>query len=313
LLRLRALTNTLVRVSVERKLDILHAHYAVPHATAAYLTDQILASHNGIKPPKTVTTLHGTDITLVGRDPSYARVVAFSIERSHGVTAVSNSLRDQTRTALGITRDIRVIPNFLDPTEYTRQISHAVADRMCPRGDAQAMILHVSNFRPVKRVGLVLDVFLKVREKVRAKLVMVGDGPDRGTLEHRVAELGLGNEVRFVGDQLDLVPWLSAADLFLLPSFQESFGMAALEAMACEVVVIASKVGGLPALIQDGVNGFVCDPDRVDDMAARAVEVLTDPPKRLAMARAAAEHARTTYSTNRVVPLYEQYYAEVMG
>ena len=148
---------------------------------------------------------------------------------------------------------------------------------MCPRGDSDAVILHMSNFRPVKRVGMVLDVFRKVREKVRAKLVMIGDGPDRGALENRVAELGLGDAVTFVGEQLDLVPWLSAADLFLLPSAQESFGMAALEAMACEVVVIASRIGGLPEIIEDGVTGFLCDSKDVDGMADRAVAILKDP------------------------------------
>jgi N-acetyl-alpha-D-glucosaminyl L-malate synthase BshA len=311
---LLGLTNTLVRVSRERQLDILHAHYAVPHATAAYLAHQILdsASEPGFKAPRTVTTLHGTDITLVGSDPSYARVVAFSIERSHGVTAVSRSLREQTLHSLGIQRDVRVIPNFLDCAGYQRQANRTLGHSMCPRGDSDAVILHVSNFRPVKRVGMVLDVFRKVREKVRAKLVMIGDGPDRGALENRVAELGLGDAVTFVGEQLDLVPWLSAADLFLLPSAQESFGMAALEAMACEVVVVASRIGGLPEIIEDGVTGFLCDSKDVDGMADRAVAILKDPAGRARMGQAASAHTRATYCVDKIVPLYENYYREVL-
>jgi N-acetyl-alpha-D-glucosaminyl L-malate synthase BshA len=259
-----------------------------------------------------VTTLHGTDITLVGSDPSYARVVAFSIERSHGVTAVSKSLREQTLHSLGIQRDVRVIPNFLDCAGYQRQANRTLGHSMCPRGDSDAVILHVSNFRPVKRVGMVLDVFRKVREKVRAKLVMIGDGPDRGALENRVAELGLGDAVTFVGEQLDLVPWLSAADLFLLPSAQESFGMAALEAMACEVVVVASRIGGLPEIIEDGVTGFLCDSKDVDGMADRAVAILKDPAGRARMGQAASAHTRATYCVDKIVPLYENYYREVL-
>jgi N-acetyl-alpha-D-glucosaminyl L-malate synthase BshA len=312
---LLGLTNTLVRVSRERRLDILHAHYAVPHATAAYLAHQILDSANepGFRAPRTVTTLHGTDITLVGSDPSYARVVAFSIEQSHGVTAVSQSLREQTLQSLGIRRDVRVIPNFLDCAGYQRQANRTLGNSMCPRGDSDAVILHVSNFRPVKRVGMVLDVFQKVRERVRAKLVMIGDGPDRGALEGRVAELGLGDVVTFVGEQLDLVPWLSAADLFLLPSAQESFGMAALEAMACEVVVVASRIGGLPEIIEDGVTGFLCDANDADGMADRAVAILEDPARRASIGRAASAHARATYCVDKIVPLYENYYREVLG
>ena len=311
---LLGLTNTLVRVSRERHLDILHAHYAVPHATAAFLAHEILAttSEPGFTAPRTVTTLHGTDITLVGSDPSYARVVAFSIEQSHGVTAVSESLRGQTIASLGIHRDIRVIPNFLDCALYQRMSNHRLSDLICPRAEGEAIVLHMSNFRPVKRVGLVLDVFRKIRERVRARLVMIGDGPDRGALESRVAELGLHDAVTFLGEQLDLVPWLSAADLFLLPSAQESFGMAALEAMTCEVVVVASRVGGLPEVIEDGVTGFLCDPDDVDGMAARGVSVLTDPDLRARVGRAAAMHVRSRYCVGEIVPLYEQYYEEVL-
>jgi N-acetyl-alpha-D-glucosaminyl L-malate synthase BshA len=308
---LLALANTLVRVSHERKLDVLHAHYAVPHATAAYLAHQILAARYA-RAPSTVTTLHGTDITLVGSDPSYAGVVSFSIEQSHGVTAVSRSLRDDTIRSLGIRRDVRVIPNFLDCDLYRRQPDPAIREGWCA-GGGEALVVHVSNFRPVKRVGHVLDVFARIRGEVRAKLVLIGDGPDRPALEQRASVDGFGESVEFVGEQLDLVPWLSAADLFLLPSAQESFGMAALEAMACEVPVVATRVGGLPELIDDGVTGFLCDPGDVDAMASRGLAVLTDPDRRAEIGQAARRRARTDFCIDAIVPRYEAYYEEVLA
>src|SRR5690606_15709530 len=230
---LLALTNTLVKVSRRHKLDIIHAHYAVPHATAAYLAHDILAAESR-RPPKTVTTLHGTDITLVGSDPSFASVVAFSIESSDGVTAVSESLRRDTSTALGVRRDIAVVPNFLECSEYRRLADTSLRQRLCSQDGCDAIVMHISNFRAVKRVQAVVDIFRRIRTQVRAHLVMVGDGPDRLAAERLAAELGLSDHVDFVGEQQDVVAWLSAADLFLLPSAQESFGLAALEAMSCE-------------------------------------------------------------------------------
>ncbi len=267
---LLALTNTIVRISRDHRLDIVHAHYAVPHATAAYLADQILSAERGSPPPRMVTTLHGTDITLVGSDPSYARVVAFSIEQSHGVTAVSNSLRADTIAALGISREIRVIPNFLDCAVYRRR-ARSGASCAADRGGLDRVVMHASNFRPVKRVGAVVEIFRRMRERVPARLVLIGDGPDRDAVEQRVVESGLQDDVVFAGEQHDLVPWLSAADLFLLPSQQESFGLAALEAMACDVPVVASRVGGLPEIIDDGTTGYLCAPDDIDGMAERGV------------------------------------------
>jgi N-acetyl-alpha-D-glucosaminyl L-malate synthase BshA len=310
---LLALTNTLVRVSRERRLDILHAHYAVPHATAAYLAHQILSSESDGRAPRTVTTLHGTDITLIGSDPSYARVVAFSIEQSHGVTTVSASLKGDTIQALGIRNNIRVIPNFLDCEEYQRRPDAGLRERLCPGGDCDALVVHVSNFRPVKRVDAVLDVFRQIRARVRARLVMIGDGPDRGALERRVAELGLGDAVTFVGEQLDLALWLSVADLFLLPSIKESFGMAALEAMSCGVPVVASHIGGLPEIIEDGVTGFLCPPDALDAMAARSVALLTDPAVRSRIGEAAADRVHTQYCEGVIVPQYEACYRDVLA
>ena len=308
---LLALANAIARVARERRLDVVHAHYAVPHATAAYLADQMLAGGDGVA-PRTVTTLHGTDITLVGSDPSYAQVVAFSIERSHGVTAVSQSLKADTIAALGIRHEIQVIPNFLNCAAYRRRFDPDLRERLAPAERFDALVLHVSNFRPVKRVDVALDVFRAIRRRVRAKFILVGDGPVRADIERRVAEYGLTEEVAFAGEEQDLVPWLSAADLFLLPSAQESFGLAALEAMACEVPVVASNVGGLPEIIEDGVTGFLCPPDAADAMADRSVDVLTDATRHTAIARAAAQAVRSRYCAELIVPLYEDAYRNVL-
>jgi N-acetyl-alpha-D-glucosaminyl L-malate synthase BshA len=309
---LLALTNTIVGVAREHRLDVLHAHYAVPHATAAYLACRILESE-GLPAPRTVTTLHGTDITLVGSDASYVDVVAFSIERSDGITAVSDSLRKDTERSLPIRRSIAVIPNFLDADVWTRRPDPALRARLCPPGGCEAVVVHVSNFRPVKRVSAVLEVFRRIRERVPARLVMVGDGPDRAAAEHQAAIDGLDGVVDFVGEQLDLVMWLSAADLFLLPSSQESFGLAALEAMACGVPVIASNVGGLPDVVTDGVTGFVLHPEDLGGMAERAIDLLTDPERRAAMGDAAARDARQRFSAATVVPQYEAFYAQIVA
>jgi N-acetyl-alpha-D-glucosaminyl L-malate synthase BshA len=310
---LLALTNTLVRVSRERRLDILHAHYAVPHATAAFLAHQILSATPGVAPPRTVTTLHGTDITLVGSDPSYAGVVAFSIEQSHGVTTVSKSLRQNTIHALGIKREIRVIPNFLDCSVYARQSGAVIRQPWRAQTPGEPIVMHVSNFRPVKRIDHVIEVFHRLHKQVPSRLVLIGDGPERGAAERRAADLGLADSVDFVGEQMDLVPWLSAANLLLLPSAQESFGLAALEAMACGVPVIASRVGGLPEILEDGVTGFLRDKDDVDGMAAQGVAVLSNASLAARVGNAAAASVQRLYCTETVVPQYEAYYNEVLN
>lgn len=304
-----ALTNALVKVTRERQLDILHAHYALPHATAAYLAHQIAASTMGSAAPRTVTTLHGTDITIVGSDPSYKDVVTFSIEQSHGVTTVSESLKQDTIRTLGIQRDIRVIYNFLDCERYRRTPDPALRSTLL-RG-ADAVVMHVSNFRPVKRVDRVLETFIKIRECVNARLVMVGNGPDRAALERSVANQGLVDSVDFVGERHDLIALLSSADLFLLPSAQESFGMAALEAMACGTPVVASRVGGMPEVIEDGKTGFLCDADDVDAMAARGVELLTDRALHERIAAAGAILVRTNFCEDLIVPQYLDFYGRV--
>jgi len=305
-----ALTNTLVRVARERRLDVIHAHYAVPHATAAYLAHQVAASTMGEAAPRTVTTLHGTDITVVGSDPSFAGVVAFSIEQSHGVTAVSESLRQDTIRTLGIQRDIRVIHNFLDCERYRRTPDPALRTRLLKGADA--VVMHVSNFRPVKRVDRVLETFIRIRECVNARLVMVGNGPDRAALERSVANQGLTHHVDFVGERHDLVALLSSADVFLLPSAQESFGMAAMEAMACGTPVVASRVGGLPEVIEDGRTGYLCDEDDVQGMAGRAIDLLTDRGLHEGIAGAGAVLVRTTFCEEIIVPQYLKLYEDVL-
>ena len=307
-----ALANAIAALTEKYSLDIVHAHYAVPHATAAYLAREVMAYAPGAAAPSTITTLHGTDITLVGSDRSYARVVAFSIERSNGVTAVSESLKADTFATLGIEHEIDVIPNFLDCSEYQRRVDEPLRRELCPPGTA-GLIVHASNFRPVKRVDAVLDVFRMVRHELPARLVLIGDGPDREMVEQRARDYGLSEHVVFAGEQHDPVRWLSAADVFLLPSAQESFGLAALEAMACEVPVIASNAGGLPEIVHDGINGYVCGLDALDQMASHAVQLLRDDNTRRAMGRRGADLVRENYCTERIVPLYEHAYERALA
>jgi N-acetyl-alpha-D-glucosaminyl L-malate synthase BshA len=307
---LLALTNTLVRVSRKHRLDIIHAHYAVPHATAAYLAHQVLTDDTAT-PPRTVTTLHGTDITLVGSDHSYADVVAFSIQQSHGLTAVSESLKRDTVTSLAVQRDIHVIPNFLDTDVWSRRVDPELHARL--RETSDAVVVHVSNFRPVKRVPIVINAFRQVRQSVNARLVMIGDGPDRVLAEQLAVEAGIHDAVEFVGEQQDLVPWLSSADLFLLPSAQESFGLAAVEAMACGVPVVATRVGGIPEVIADGRTGLLCAPEDVDGMARAILSLLANPSRRGEMGAAAAADVRARFSARAIVPQYERFYEEVLG
>ena len=309
---LLALANAIAHIADAERLDIVHAHYAVPHATAAYLADQMMASVPTTSRPRMVTTLHGTDITLIGADASYSWAVGFSIERSHAVTAVSESLRRDTVALVGVKRAVDVIPNFLDCAEYRRRFDPALRGTICPPG-TDALIVHMSNFRPVKRVDTVVEVFRRVRQDLRARLLLIGDGPVRPAIERQVREHALQDDVVFVGEEHDPVRWLSIADLFLLPSVQESFGLAALEAMACEVPVIASNAGGLPEIVRQGVTGYTCEPDDVTEMARLAVGLLQDATRREAIGRAAADMVRTEYCADRIVPLYEQAYMRARG
>ena len=307
-----SLANKIVQVARHERLDIVHAHYAIPHATAAYLARQILASTVQGRVPSIITTLHGTDITLLGSDPSYSETVAFCIEQSDGVTAVSESLKADTYRELAVKSDIRVIPNFLNCAVHYRVEAEAVKVRLV--GDPSAKVLiHVSNFRPVKRVTAVIEVFDRIRKHVPSHLLMVGDGPDLDAAARLSRERGLDDYVHFLGAQDQVQQLLSIADVFLLPSAQESFGLAALEAMACEVPVVASRVGGLPEVIEDGRNGFLHPPDDLDGMAASAVSLLTDPARHAQMSAAAKKTVRTRFCSEKIVPLYEAYYEEVLA
>jgi N-acetyl-alpha-D-glucosaminyl L-malate synthase BshA len=305
-----SLANKLVQVGRAFRLDIIHAHYAVPHATAAELAKQVLAG-TGRRAPRVVTTLHGTDITLVGNDPSFSEIVAFSIEQSDGVTAVSDSLRQATRTELGVEREITVIPNFLECSFYKRQPVPELRRRYA--SDEEKLIVHVSNFRPVKRIDAVLRVFAQIARDVPARLLLVGDGPELGTAYRLGRELAVSDRVESVGAQERIVPLLSASDLFLLPSAQESFGLAALEAMACGVPVVASRVGGLPEVIEHGVTGFLHPPEEEEAMAASALRVLGDAALHRRMAAAARRTVTERFCSERVVPMYEDYYKEVLA
>ena len=300
-----SLATKIVQVSRRHHLDVVHAHYAVPHAAAAYLARQIMAAHPTDRVPKIMTTLHGTDITLVGSDPSYSETVAFCIDQSDGVTAVSESLREDTCDALGIAREIQVIPNFLDITRF-RPLAVPRRDRSRKR------LVHVSNFRPVKRIGALIEVFRRVREGIRATLVLVGDGPEMPGARAQIAAAGLEQDVEYAGEVHDVVGLFAAADLFLLPSATESFGLAALEAMACEVPVIASRVGGLPEVIDDGIGGFLHEPEDLDGMVASAMRLLTDDDLHRRVARAGRAVAVERYSADRVVPQYEAAYEQLL-
>ena len=309
---LLSLANKIVQVSREYDLDIIHAHYAIPHAAAAYLARQILANAPGTKVPRVITTLHGTDVTLIGSDSSYSETAAFCIDQSDGVTAVSESLRENTYRQLSVRADIQVIPNFLDCSYHHRSPDPALRARFTG-GDAGCRgVIHVSNFRPVKRAEAVIDIFDRIRQRVPSRLLLVGDGPDLDKAGRRARELGLSDVVEQLGEQEEVVPLLSVADLFLLPSEQESFGLAALEAMACQLPVVASRVGGLPEVVDDGVTGFLHHPDDIDGMAASGVALLADPARHLAVAEAALAAVQQRFCANAIVPRYEALYKRIL-
>ena len=302
-----ALAVMLHEVAVKEKLDLIHAHYAIPHATAGWMAKQLLLDEAGRDLP-IVTTLHGTDITLVGQDPSYFSITKFSIEQSDAVTAVSVYLREETFRAFGCMGcRIEVIPNFVDLDQYKPTGERCP---LFPRGDA--VLMHISNMRPVKRLLDVVRTFAKVQEAVPARLVLVGDGPDRDAAEREIVALGLTDRARCIGKVEDVAEVLRWADLYLLPSNSESFGLSALEAMACEVPVIGTRVGGLPEVVEHGVSGYLSAVGDTDDMAAGAIALLTDP-ARLAAARHAARERAGAFATERIVPRYEELYAAVAG
>ncbi len=307
-----ALASKLAEVARSHRLRVLHVHYAIPFAAAAILARQIAPDLD----LKVVTTLHGTDITLVGSNDSFRPVTAFCIERSDAVTAVSYALRAETDRVFGTTRPIEVIPNFVDPAHY-RDARPAV----WPAGgrpDATAgkrlpVIVHISNYRPVKRVTDVVRVFARVAAELPARLVLVGDGPDLSQAIDLARELGVLDRVRLIGVVDDVAPYLRGADLLLLPSRNESFGLVALEALAAGIPVIASRVGGLPEVVQHGVSGYLFPPGDVEGMARQAAAVLRDRPLAGRLGRAGAERVARRFPPERIIPRFEELYRRVLG
>lgn len=302
-----ALASKMVNVTMFEKLDLLHVHYAIPHASAAYMARQILMS-KGIRIP-VITTLHGTDITLVGKDPSYEPVVTFSINESDGITAVSENLKEDTYNHFKITKHIEVIPNFVDIDRFKKQKKDHFKKAICPNDEK--LVVHTSNFRKVKRIEDVVYVFYKLRQVVPSKLLLVGDGPERSKIEQLCRELGTCDDIRFLGKLDAIEEVLSVADLFLMPSEKESFGLAALEAMACEVPVISSNAGGLPELNISGVSGYTCNVGDVEEMTRRAIEILDK--KNLPVFKKNALNRALQFEISEIVPMYENYYQKVMS
>ncbi len=302
-----ALASRLVDVVRFEKLDVLHVHYAIPHASAAFMAKQILATY-GISIP-VVTTLHGTDITLVGNDRTYKPVVEFSINKSDGVTAVSEHLKKDTYRFFDIQKDIRVITNFIDLSRFSLKPKDHFKKAIAPEGEK--ILVHTSNFRRVKHAQDVVRIFAKVNAVIPSKLLMVGDGQDRPECEQLARDLGVSGNVRFLGKQDAVEEILSVSDLFLMPSQSESFGLAALEAMACKVPVVSSNTGGLPELNVEGVTGFLRDVGDVDGMAERAIYILEDEERLAQFKENALEHART-FELSNILPQYEAIYQEVI-
>lgn len=301
-----ALASKMVSVVKNEKLDLLHVHYAIPHASAAYMAKQILKTHGIIIP--FVTTLHGTDITLVGKDASYEPVVTFSINQSDGVTAVSEHLRRETYASFQITNGIEVIPNFIDLEKFKKQKKEHFKKAICPNGEA--LVVHTSNFRKVKRVQDVIKVFANLHNEIPSKLLMIGDGPERSRCESMCRDLEITDAVRFLGKLEAVEEVLSVADLFLMPSEKESFGLAALEAMACEVPVISSDAGGIPELNVQGITGFMSKIGDVEDMTRNALFVLDK--TNLPAFKANALKRAQEFDITKILPLYENYYLKIL-
>lgn len=302
-----ALSSKMVDVVRFEKLDLLHVHYAIPHASAAFMAKQILATY-GIHIP-VVTTLHGTDITLVGKDLTYKPVVTFSINQSDGVTAVSEDLKKATYDHFDIQRDIKVIPNFIDLSRFSLKAKDHFKKAIAPSGER--ILIHTSNFRKVKRTQDVIQIFKRILEKVPAKLLMVGDGPDRANCEALCRQLEVCDHTRFLGKQDAIEEILSVSDLFLMPSESESFGLAALEAMACKVPVISSNTGGLPELNIDGVTGFMNNVGDVENMAKNAIAILENDDVLQTFKENALKRAGD-FELSLILPMYENFYQEVI-
>ena len=302
-----ALATKMAKVAETENLDLLHVHYAIPHSISAILARESLKPNRRLP---VITTLHGTDITLVGADRSYLPITRYGIVQSDGVTAISHYLRDATKEIFHFD-DITVIPNFVCASDYNRHPVDELRKTLSPNGET--LLVHVSNFRPVKRPIDCVEILARVLKKVtNARLVMVGDGSERMNVELRARCLGIYEKCSFVGEQPNIADYLSAADVLLLPSEQESFGLAALEAMACEVPVIASRVGGVPEVVNDGETGFLSEVGDIDKMAEDAARLLADADLRRNMGRRARESALARYQTDIVIPQYIEFYEKVL-
>jgi len=302
-----ALATQMANVAVNESLDLLHVHYAIPHSVSAYLARAML------KPRRLpfVTTLHGTDVTLVGMDRSYLPITRFSIEESDGVTAISEYLRQVTLQEFQIRREVEHIPNFVNCDVFRPADGSCRRQEFAPHGEK--VLVHLSNFRPVKRVSDVVEIFALVRKEIPAKLLMIGDGPDRTVAEWLTREKHLSQDVIFLGKQNQVQNLLNCADVLLLPSDLESFGLAALECMACGVPAVCSNVGGVPEVVRDGVDGFLAPPHDVQTMAARALDILTSPERREEMGRSARQRALNKFCSNNIIPMYEKLYERVVS
>ncbi len=302
-----ALATKMSTVAEQEDLDLLHVHYAIPHSISAILARESLKPHRRLP---VITTLHGTDITLVGADRSYLPITKYALEQSNGVTAISNYLKQATIDTFQFDR-IEVIPNFVCPSEYKPRPDCELRQALSP--DAAPILVHVSNFRPVKRPVDCVEILARVLKKTPARLVMVGDGSERTNAIHRARSLGVFDRCAFVGKQPRIVDYLCAADVLLLPSEQESFGLAALEAMACEVPVVASRVGGVPEVVDDGETGFLSETGDIEKMADDAARLLADEEFRRQMGRRARESAISRYNTDLVIPRYIEFYEKVLA
>jgi N-acetyl-alpha-D-glucosaminyl L-malate synthase BshA len=303
-----ALASKMVEVANYENLDLLHVHYAIPHATSAYLAKQMLKNKKDIK---VITTLHGTDITLVGLEPSFLPLVKFSIEESDGVTAVSRFLKEKTLTNYDINKEIEVIPNFVDTQFLKPKENGCFRKNLAAKGEK--IIVHTSNFRQVKRVPDTIRILEKIIKEVPAKLVLVGDGPDRSECERLTRELNLYDQVKFLGKQDGLVEILNSADLFLIPSQSESFGLAALEAMACGIPVISSSVGGLPELIRHNETGFIAEIGDIDRMAKYSIDLLTNSKKYKLFSENARKRTVENFDKSIILPQYINHYKKVLN
>lgn len=303
------LSNKIVEVAQEQGLDIVHAHYAVPHATSAYLAKHIL----NLPKLKIITTLHGTDITLVGADKSFFSVIKFSIEQSDGVTAVSNYLQRRTMSEFGITREIRVIYNFIDPSKSSMPAEEGACQREVYATQEEKILVHASNFRPVKRVSDVVRIFARVRQEMPCKLLLVGEGPERLFAQQLVKELKLHDDVRFLGQVDDIQSILRCADVFLLPSEQESFGLAALEALACGVPVVGATTGGMPEVVRHGETGYLYPVGEIRDMALAALDLLGDEQRYQRFSETARKQAIKNFDIKVILPQWEAFYEEVLA